>query len=488
MQWLPPDYAPGMSDTIENDANRRIPGPAQRENFFAAQARHRASGFRRGLVSSALAVLLAFIVAVPSAPLAYVLVGLLADLANLLTPTPDLLGRGLALVSPFVTHADVPWRALLSTLLLWSLPGFFVLVLLWIGLARVTRATTPAAIEATLGLRPPRTEDAEERQLANIAEEIAVAAQLPAPEVRIAERTTVNLGAFQGQRGPVVFVTRGLLDRLDRASTQALLANLVAGIGNGDLALGDRLRRVQELAGLLMTVAQAPVSADARAVLAELWRALRGDPLAQAKAATDLFGGAIRRNINEKSARPARWRDLAPLPLIGPMAVGLVVVPLGQLLLLAAPLGMAWRSRRLLADATAVQLTRDPTALATALSSAHEAGTDLPEAGNLVANLFALSPWPKATVQVLSPWPKIDARVAALIRQGADPNLTPAAGMHGCLVALLWVLSIPLLAPLLILLAAGTLVGGLASIVVTALFLGPPAALLHWLLRMVGHG
>ncbi len=467
---------------------RPIPGPNDREGFLAAQARHRAAGRRRGILASLLAVLLAFLVAIPTAPLAYVGAGLLADLVNLVVPMPDLLGRGLALIAPFVTADDVAWRPLLSTLLLSSLPGFAGLVLLWIGLARVTRATTPAAVEATLGLRPARADDAEERQLANVVEEIAIAAQLPPPTVRVADRPSVNLGSYAGAEGPVVFVTRGLLDRLDRAATQALVAHLIAGIGNGDLALGDRLRRVQELAGLLMTVAQAPVSGAARAVLAELWRALRGDPLARANAAGDLFGGAIARNLSEKTQRRARWRDLAPLPLLGPMAIGLVVVPLGQLLLLAAPLGLAWRSRRLLADATAVQLTRDPSALATALSNAHTAGTEMPEAGNLVANLFVLSPWPKATVQVLSPWPKIEARVAALVRQGANPDLAPAPGMHGCLVALLSLLLVPVLAPVVLLLALGTLVGGLAAIAITTLFLGPPVALLHWLLRMVGHG
>jgi Zn-dependent protease with chaperone function len=170
------------------------------------------------------------------------------------------------------------------------------------------------------------------------------------------------------------------------------------------------------------------------------------------------------------------------------MAIGLVMVPLGQLLLLAAPLGLAWRSRRLLADATAVQLTRDPSALAAALSAASSAGTAMPEAGNLVANLFALSPWPSATVQVLSPWPKIEARVAALVRQGANPDLAPAPGMHGCLVAILALLLVPLLAPVALLLALGTLIGGLAAIAITTLFLGPPVALVHWLLRMIGHG
>lgn len=477
-----------MTDAPSVSAPRPIPGPADRESLLAAQARHRAAGRRRGLLAALLAVLLAFLVAVPTAPLVYVAAGLVADLANLVVPMPNLLGRGYALVAPFVTADDVAWRPLLSTLLLSSLPGFAGLVLLWIGLGRVTRATTPAAIEAALGLRPARADDAEERQLANVVEEIAIAAQLPPPAVRIADRPSANLGAYAGAEGPVVFVTRGLLDRLDRASTQALIAQLVAGIGNGDLALGDRLRRVQELAGLLMTVAQAPVSGAARAVLAELWRALRGDPLARVNAASDLFGGAIARSLAERRPRSARWRDLAPLPLLGPMAIGLVVVPLGQLLLLAAPLGLAWRSRRLLADATAVQLTRDPSALATALSNANAAGTEMPEAGNLVANLFALSPWPKATVQVLSPWPTIEARVAALVRQGANPDLTPAPGMHGCLVALLSLLLVPLLAPVALLLALGTLIGGLAAIAITTLFLGPPVALLHGLLRMVGHG
>lgn len=58
-------------------------------------------------------------------------------------------------------------------------------------------------------------------------------------------------------------------------------------------------------------------------------------------------------------------RDWALMPLMGSLAIGILIVPIGTMLR-AAPLnGLIWR-RRLLADATAVQLTRDPQALAEA--------------------------------------------------------------------------------------------------------------------------
>ena len=64
----------------------------------------------------------------------------------------------------------------------------------------------------------------------------------------------------------------------------------------------------------------------------------------------------------------------------------------GFLLLFASlPVGLLWRSRRYLADATAVELTRNPTGLYRGLRHLGEAGAVIP-GGESVAHLFIVGP------------------------------------------------------------------------------------------------
>jgi Zn-dependent protease with chaperone function len=67
-------------------------------------------------------------------------------------------------------------------------------------------------------------------------------------------------------------------------------------------------------------------------------------------------------------------------------------VATGLLLLFAsAPVALLWRSRRYLADATAVQLTRNPTGLHRALARLAECGAVIP-GGEPLAHLFVVGP------------------------------------------------------------------------------------------------
>ena len=87
------------------------------------------------------------------------------------------------------------------------------------------------------------------------------------------------------------------------------------------------------------------------------------------------------------------------------------------------PVALLWRSRRYLADATAVQLTRNPTGLYRALVRLAADGAAIPNARG-VAHLFVMAP--AAPLEASSqPWylmemhPSVKRRLGRLARMGA---------------------------------------------------------------------
>jgi heat shock protein HtpX len=90
--------------------------------------------------------------------------------------------------------------------------------------------------------------------------------------------------------------------------------------------------------------------------------------------------------------------------------------------------GLLWRSRRYLADATAVQLTRNPTGLARGLRHLGDAGAVIP-GGEAVAHLFVVGPtderargsFTEREGLLMSMHPALKRRLARLERMGARP-------------------------------------------------------------------
>jgi heat shock protein HtpX len=108
--------------------------------------------------------------------------------------------------------------------------------------------------------------------------------------------------------------------------------------------------------------------------------------------------------------------------------LALATAATGFLLLFASlPVGLLWRSRRYLADATAVQLTRNPAGLARGLRHLGEAGAVIP-GGEGVAHLFIVGPTdqrgPRGTFieregLLMGMHPSLKRRLARLHRMGA---------------------------------------------------------------------
>jgi Zn-dependent protease with chaperone function len=180
-----------------------------------------------------------------------------------------------------------------------------------------------------LGGRPVlrETGDPQEKRLINIVDEMSIAAGIPAPQVFVLEDEP-GLNAFAAGTTPansVVAVTRGLLDHLDRDQMQGVIGHEIGHITNGDSHLN--LRLIGILHGILIL-------------------AICGRFLLQS------FGG--RRN----SKNPAPIFMLALLLI----AIGYIGLFFGRIIQSAVS-----REREYLADASAVQFTRNPSGLASAL-------------------------------------------------------------------------------------------------------------------------
>jgi Zn-dependent protease with chaperone function len=228
-------------------------------------------------------------------------------------------------------------QALQGSLLDWSLanPGALLLVSLlvggFIGVASLTRTLQLRAgggyvARSVGGVRVERsTMDPRRRMLHNVVDEMALASGVPAPEVYVLENED-GINAFAAGHTPAnaaIAVTRGALLRLNREQLQGVIAHEFSHILNGDMRLSIRL---MGLVFGLMAVA------------------IAGRMLMRLGRGSDRSGTAV--------------------ALLG---VGVAII--GQIGFWSGRLLQAWisRKREHLADASAVQFTRNPEGLKQAL-------------------------------------------------------------------------------------------------------------------------
>jgi Zn-dependent protease with chaperone function len=192
-----------------------------------------------------------------------------------------------------------------------------------------------SAVAELLGGRrvDPATRDPDERRLVNVVEEMAVASGTPVPAIFVMDReASINaFAAGYGIHDAAVAVTRGTLEQLNRDELQGVIAHEFSHILNGDMRLNIRLMGI--LFGILL--------------LAIVGRGI-------------LRGGMM-------SGRRQRDNRAAML--------GLALVLLGYIGVFFIKAAVS-RQREYLADAAAVQFTRNPGGIAGALQKigAHASG------------------------------------------------------------------------------------------------------------------
>lgn len=224
------------------------------------------------------------------------------------------------------------------------------------------------------------------RSLHNIVEALAIGAGIPKPDVYVVDDPAPN--AFATGRNPdhaAVAVTTGLLERMDRRELEAVLAHELAHIRNYDI-----------LVGTIAVTAVGGVVLLADLALRWLW-----------------WGGGRSRS----SGRRAGGNPLVPLLAL----VVLILAPVVARLLRFA----VSRRRESLADASAVEITRNPVPLISALEKLREDTTVVRSSTKATEHLWFEQPLDvRGDVQghqsrlnrLFDTHPPLEERIAALRR------------------------------------------------------------------------
>lgn len=181
-------------------------------------------------------------------------------------------------------------------------------------------------------LVPADVQEPLRRRLRNVVEEMAIASGVPVPEIYVLEEES-SINAFAAGFTPsdaAVAVTRGTLELLDRNELQGVIAHEFSHILNGDMRLNIRLMAV--LFGIMVL---------------------------------GLIGRLIVRGGHHTSIVSSRRDRGAPIALV--IGLGLIIIGgLGVFFARIIKAGVS-RQREYLADASAVQFTRQSAGIANAL-------------------------------------------------------------------------------------------------------------------------
>jgi Zn-dependent protease with chaperone function len=289
----------------------------------------------------------------------------------------------------------ISWRALA---VIYVAPGATLMLVAWPFVRLLSRRAGAGSLLHHLPSRPPDPTHMAEQQMVNVVAEMAVAAGITPPSLRVIDSPAVNAVAIGlTVSNATVLVTNGFLDRLDRDERQAMVGHLVGSVGNGDLEIAATILSVFETWGLVAAVLETPLSARRRALVGKLVRLAydemrgRANPRDASAVVDALLAGVgpegedfitMVEGIQPKAAGDACLIILVKLPLIA--VIGLATIAaretanLFTVLVLGRWLAAMWRARRRLADATAVELTRNPTALASAVRTLATCDVEVP--------------------------------------------------------------------------------------------------------------
>jgi len=350
-------------------------------DFFAAQASARRHTF-------ILVVLFALSVA---------LTILLADLgvSLALSGTTRHMGAGAARLTGQELDPALAWRAHFRDMLLPVTGVVLLVVTLGSGLSAVRLGGDGGdAVARMLGGRPVDrlTGEPGERRAVNVLEEMALAAAIPVPRLYVLDGEPA-INAFAAGTTPdrsVVAVTRGALEQLTRDELQGVFGHELSHVLNADARLNLRLMAL--IGGLTVL-------------------ALVGRVLLSASG-----GGSSSRRRSGNG----------------------VLIGIGLALLVAGAIGAFFgrlirlsvsRQREFLADAAAVQFTRNPGGLSSALSkiAAQGSGLSTPHAPE-AAHLFFANGVSGFFAGFLSTHPPIEERIRRLQATGSGGAAVRPAG------------------------------------------------------------
>jgi heat shock protein HtpX len=243
------------------------------------------------------------------------------------------------------------------------------------GISLISYYASDKVVLAISHARPVAKEDFP--YLYNVVEGLAIAAGVPAPRCYMIDDTAPN--AFATGRNPqnsVICVTTGLIEKMNRAELEGVVAHEMSHIKNYDIRL------------MTLTVIMIGVVA------------LLSDWIMRS-----FWWGGRRRGGRDKSGAGAIF-----------LIVGLVLAALSPIIAQLIRLAIS-RKREFLADASGAMLTRYPAGLASALRKISADTEPLEAANKATAHLYIVNPLKDlkgAVNKLFSTHPPIEERIAAL--------------------------------------------------------------------------
>lgn len=425
---------PGEITNLGDPAPAPPPGPVNRSTFFEQQRRNRIATWRLFVVCVFTVFCSGMILSLVLAPPLYGLAVLALVLAKKYGSVPpelwqwflDLGTAFMGIMEHFSDHPKPlpPMDVVVYTVIAILVPGMILQFLIWLAIRALYLRAGAGSVLLTLGARAPRLDDLKERKLVDVVEEMAIAGGVESPKAMILDSNAGNAAVIGSSRHDATLViSRRLAEELSRDELQAVVGHLIASAGNGDLRIAMTIVSVYQAFGLLDTLVNAPFGPRARHTLwrllrMALWKRGAADADQVSELLTESLRDSDRSDLTARVERSEQKRGCLST-LFLPMVMfnlslrltmmvisGLVFEPVAALL---------WRTRRYLADATAVQLTRNPDGLAGALQSLAECGGLIP-GGKWASHLFIVGQEARGMP------PELARRVREMRKTGMKPT------------------------------------------------------------------
>lgn len=224
-------------------------------------------------------------------------------------------------------------------------------------------------------LLQPNSDNEHERRCQNVVAEMALASGMPVPPIYVLQEQ-ISLNAFAAGTSPadaVIGVTQGAIEQFDRAQLQGVIAHEFSHILNGDMCLNIRLMAL-----------------------------LRGITFIGDFGEMSIYAGNRRRSDKRGNSQ-----------ILG---IGLVLIGWLGTLFATWIKSTISRQREFLADASAVQFTRDPHGIADALKllGGYSRGSAVMSPGSQEASHLFIAPALASIFQFFSTHPPIDVRIRRL--------------------------------------------------------------------------
>ncbi|MGP9818394.1 M48 family metalloprotease [Salinarimonas sp. NSM] len=282
-----------------------------------------------------------------------------------------------------------------DTYVLWT-PWLVLGTLAWVG---ISVALNTRIVAATTGARTLARED--DPRLYGMLETLCISRGMTTPRLEIVESDALNAYASGlTEKQYAVTLTRGLVERLDDAELEAVMAHELTHIRNEDVRL---MVVAVVIAGVIGLVGEIVF----RSLRFGMWR--RGSSRSRGSGGSGGGGGG------------GRGAVIA-------IAIAVVIILVAWVASLAIRFALS-RAREYMADAGAVELTKNPDAMISALLKI-KGNADLARAPASVMEMCVENPR-RGFTALLSTHPSIEDRVAALVRNAGGRMPPEAAEPEG---------------------------------------------------------